>query len=76
MIFAVPRASVEIILSGKRARARYTESFGAQYERLCETLGRLAIPLLAIATGDDVAEALRRGGSVEALGKAHLASRA
>lgn len=45
----------------RRARLRYAESFGAEAERLRTTLGRLAIPLLPIATGDDVAEALRRG---------------
>jgi len=45
----------------RRARSRYAESFGAEAERLRTTLGRLAIPLLPIATGDDVAEALRRG---------------
>lgn len=45
----------------RRARSRYVESFGAEAERLRTTLGRLAIPLLPIATGDDVAEALRRG---------------
>ena len=53
-----------------RARARYTESFGARFEALCATLGRLAIPLLPIATGDDVAETLRRGASAEALERA------
>ncbi len=53
--------------AGRRARARYTASFAAQFERLRATLGRLAIPLLPIATGDDVAEALRRGASAEAL---------
>jgi uncharacterized protein (DUF58 family) len=56
-----------------RARARYAESFGARVEALCATLGRLAIPLLPIATGDDVAEALRRGPSADALAKARLA---
>jgi len=45
----------------RRARSRYAESFAAEAERLRTTLGRLAIPLLPIATGDDVAEALRRG---------------
>jgi uncharacterized protein (DUF58 family) len=53
--------------TGRRARARYAASFAAQFERLRATLGRLAIPLLPIATGDDVAEALRRGASAEAL---------
>jgi hypothetical protein len=33
----------------------------------------LAIPLLPIATGDDVAETLRRGASADALDKARLA---
>ena len=56
-----------------RARARYTESFGARFEALCATLGRLAIPLLPIATGDDVAEALRRGASADALERARVA---
>ena len=54
----------------RRARARYAESFGARFEALCATLGRLAIPLLPIATGDDVAETLRRGASAEALERA------
>jgi len=45
----------------RRARSRYAESFAAEAEALRTTLGRLAIPLLPIATGDDVAEALRRG---------------
>jgi uncharacterized protein (DUF58 family) len=45
----------------RRARSRYAESFGADAEGLRATLGRLAIPLLPIATGDDVAETLRRG---------------
>ena len=57
----------------RRARARYAASFGAQFERLRTTLGRLAVPLLPIATGDDVAQALRRGASAEALEKARLA---
>ena len=56
-----------------RARARYTESFGARVEAMCATLGKLAIPLLPIATGDDVAETLRRGASAYALDKARLA---
>jgi uncharacterized protein (DUF58 family) len=56
-----------------RARARYAASFGARIEALRGTLGRLAIPLLPIATGDDVAEALRRGAPAQALGKAPLA---
>jgi uncharacterized protein (DUF58 family) len=51
----------------KRARARYRANFADQFERLRTTLGRLAIPLLPIATGDDVAETLRRGTSAEAL---------
>lgn len=55
-----------------RARARYRRSFLAERERLRATLGRLAIPLLPIATGDDVAETLRRGASAEALEEAHL----
>ena len=54
----------------RRARARYAASFGARFEALCATLGRLAIPLLPIATGDDVAETLRRGASAEALERA------
>lgn len=58
---------------GRRARARYAASFGARFEALCATLGRLAIPLLPIATGDDVAETLRRGASAQALEKARLA---
>ncbi len=57
----------------RRARARYAASFGARFEALCATLGRLAIPLLPIATGDDVAEALRRGASAEALERARVA---
>ena len=57
----------------RRARARYAASFGAHFEQLRATLGRLAIPLLPIATGDDVAERLRRGASGEALEKARLA---
>ncbi len=56
-----------------RARARYTESFGARVEAMCAILGKLAIPLLPIATGDDVAETLRRGASADALDKARLA---
>ena len=56
-----------------RARACYTESFGARVEAMCATLGKLAIPLLPIATGDDVAETLRRGASADALNKARLA---
>lgn len=46
---------------GRRARARYRSTFADQFEALRTTLGRLAIPLLPIATGDDVADALRRG---------------
>ncbi len=57
----------------RRARARYAASFGARFEALCATLGRLAIPLLPIATGDDVAESLRRGASAEALERARVA---
>ena len=57
----------------RRARARYAASFGARFEALCATLGRLAIPLLPIATGDDVAEALRRGASADALERARVA---
>ncbi len=49
-----------------RARARYAASFGAQLDTLRATLGRLAIPLLPIATGDDVADALRHGASRQA----------
>jgi uncharacterized protein (DUF58 family) len=56
----------------RRARERYRESFGAEYDRLRTTLGRLAIPLLPIATGDDVAEALRRGAASEARDEARL----
>jgi len=47
----------------RRARARYRTGFTAQAERLRATLGRLAIPLISIATGDDVAAGLRRGAS-------------
>lgn len=54
------------------ARARYRQSFRAERERLRATLGRLAIPLLPIATGDDVAETLLRGAPAEALEDAHL----
>jgi hypothetical protein len=57
----------------RRARARYAASFGARFEQLRATLGRLAIPLLPIATGDDVAETLRRGASAQALERARLA---
>jgi uncharacterized protein (DUF58 family) len=56
----------------RRARARYRQSFRAGRERLHTTLGRLAIPLLPIATGDDVAEALRRGAPLEARDEAYL----
>ena len=58
----------------KRSRERYRASFGAHFEHLRATFGRLAIPLLPIATGDDVAEALRRGAPAEARAKAGLAS--
>jgi len=54
---------------GKRARARYRSSFADQYERLRATMGKLAIPLLPIATGDDVASRLRRGVPAQAAGK-------
>jgi uncharacterized protein (DUF58 family) len=57
----------------RRARARYTASFAGEFERLRATLGRLAIPLLPIATGDDAAEALRRGSSRETLEPTRLA---
>ena len=57
----------------RRARARYTASFAGEFERLRATLGRLAIPLLPIATGDDAAEALRRGSSRETLEQTRLA---
>ena len=57
----------------RRARARYTASFAGEFERLRTTLGRLAIPLLPIATGDDAAEALRRGSSRETLEPTRLA---
>jgi uncharacterized protein (DUF58 family) len=57
---------------GKGARARYRTNFADQFERLRTTLGRLAIPLLPIATGDDAAEILRRGGSGIAPGEARL----
>jgi uncharacterized protein (DUF58 family) len=43
-----------------RARARYRANFADQFEGLRTTLGKLKIPLLPIATGDDVAESLRR----------------
>lgn len=54
--------------SSRNARSRYLESFGAEAEGLRTTLGRLAIPLLPIATGDDVAETLRRGVPRESAG--------
>lgn len=57
----------------RRARARYTASFAGEFERLRTILGRLAIPLLPIATGDDAAEALRRGSSRETLEQTRLA---
>jgi uncharacterized protein (DUF58 family) len=57
----------------RRARARYTASFAGELEGLRTTLGRLAIPLLPIATGDDAAEALRRGSSRETLEQTRLA---
>ncbi len=57
----------------RRAQARYTASFAGEFERLRTTLGRLAIPLLPIATGDDAAEALRRGSSRETLEQTRLA---
>ena len=60
---------------GRSARNRYRESFRAERERLRAALGRLAIPLLPIATGDDVLEALRRGASAAALDEAHLVRR-
>jgi uncharacterized protein (DUF58 family) len=50
----------------KRSRERYRASFGARFERLRGTFARLAIPLLPIATGEDVAETLRRGAPAEA----------
>jgi len=59
----------------KRSRQRYTASFGARLEQLRDTFGRLAIPLLPVATGEDAAEALRRGVPVEARTKALLATR-
>ena len=49
----------------RRARARYAASFAADAGRLRATFGRLAVPLLPIATGDDVAEVLRRGAPAE-----------
>lgn len=45
----------------RRARERYAASFAADAEFRRGVLGRLAIPLVSIATGDDVAESLRRG---------------
>jgi len=57
----------------RRARARYAASFGARFDALRATLGRLAIPLLPIVTGDDVAETLRRGASAQALERAPVA---
>lgn len=57
----------------KRARTRYRANFADQFEALRTTLGRLAIPLLPIATGDDVAETLRRGAPAEALEEARRA---
>ena len=53
----------------KRSRDRYAASFAARFERLRSTFGRLAIPLLPIATGEDAAEALRRGGPAQARAK-------
>jgi uncharacterized protein (DUF58 family) len=58
---------------GRRARERYRTSFGAEHKRLRATLGRLAIPLLPITTGDDVAETLRRGAPSEPRDEARLA---
>ena len=49
-----------------RARERYRVSFGAHFEHLRGTFGKLAIPLLPIATGEDVADTLRRGAPAEA----------
>lgn len=51
----------------QRARVRYQESFRNGYERLRAILGRLAIPLLPICTGADVAETLRLGVPSDAL---------
>jgi uncharacterized protein (DUF58 family) len=58
---------------GKGARARYRASFAEHFEWLRTTFGRLAIPWLPIATGDDAAEILRRGISGVAAGDARLA---
>lgn len=55
-----------------RARARYRASFADNMERMRAIMGRLAIPLLPIATGDDVAGSLRRGASAQALEAARL----
>jgi hypothetical protein len=57
---------------GRSARARYADAFGAERDRLRATLGRLAIPMLSIATGDDVAETLRRGAAAESRDEARL----
>jgi len=54
----------------KRSRERYAASFAARFEYLRGTFGRLAIPLLPITTGEDAADALRRGVPVEARAKA------
>ena len=54
----------------KRSRERYAASFAARFEHLRGTFGRLAIPLLPITTGEDAADALRRGVPVEARAKA------
>jgi len=54
----------------KHSRERYAASFAARFEQLRSTFGRLAIPLLPIATGEDAAEALRRGVPAQARAKA------
>jgi uncharacterized protein (DUF58 family) len=54
----------------KRSRERYRASFGDRFEHLRATFGGLAIPLLPIATGDDVAEVLLKRAPAEARAKA------
>jgi len=54
----------------KRSRERYAASFAARAEHLRSIFGRLAIPLLPIATGADAAEALRRGVPAQARAQA------
>jgi uncharacterized protein (DUF58 family) len=56
--------------TSKRSRERYAASFAARFEHLRGAFGRLAIPLLPVTTGEDAADALRRGVPVEARTKA------